>query len=121
VSRKKQPEPPPDFPPEDRRAEAATIAWMLCTLFTFCAEAVGLISKIVLSSSGGDPDQPLSPWRLLPDVTLFMGLVTGTVVLVLTPVVYRLRRTPPPESIGFVAVLIGLTPLATLLIQWLRG
>lgn len=121
LSRKKnsQQQPAGELPQEEKRAETVTIAWMLCVLFTFCAEVVGLLSKVGLSNV--ELNDPQSRWAVLPVVTLAMGLVTGTISLILTPLVYRWRKIPPPESITLVAVLVGLTPLATLLLQWLRG
>ena len=117
--KKNRQQPLAELPPEEKRAETVTIAWMLCVLFTFCAEVVGLLSKVALSYA--ELNDPQNRWAVLPVVTLTMGLVTGTMSLLLTPLVYRWRKTPPPESITLVAVLVGLTPLATLLLQWLRG
>lgn len=108
------------LPPEERRAEVATIAWMLCTLFTFCSEAVSLVAKVALSRMS-EPEGEPTAWSLFPDVALLMGVVTGAFCLVLTPVVYRLRKTPPPAAITAVAVLVGLAPWASLLLRWLRG
>jgi hypothetical protein len=118
--KKRIPPPAADLPPEDSRAEAVTIAWMLCALFTFCSEVVGLIAKIVLSYQG-KLDERQAAWRLLPDITLVMGLATGMICLLLTPLVYRFRKTPPPDSITIVAVLVALAPLGTWLLQWMRG
>jgi len=108
----------PHFPPEERRAEAATVGWMLCVLFTLCAEGVGLAARIVLAYSAAD--QAPKAWVLLPDITLVMGLVTGTVSLALTPVVYKLRKTPPPAAITVVAILLGLTPWVRVILGYLR-
>lgn len=108
-----------EFPPEERRAEAATVAWMLCALFTLCAEGVGLIARIALAYA--DAAEPQPAWHLLPDVTLVMALVTGALCLGLTGVVYRLRKTPPPLAITVVALLLGLTPWARVILTWLRG
>jgi hypothetical protein len=119
--KKRLPSPPiAEFPPEERRAEAATVAWMLCALCTFCAEGLGLIARITLAYSEEGELQP-SAWSALPDVTLLVALVTGTLCLVLTPIVYRLGRTAPPAAITVVAILLGLTPWATLALQWLRA
>jgi hypothetical protein len=80
---------------------------MLCTLFTFCAEVIGLSARVALVKAG---DQPFTARSLFPDVTLVIALVTGTLCLVLLPVVYRLRKTPPPVPIMVIAILVGLTP-----------
>jgi hypothetical protein len=110
----------PAFPPEERRAEVATVAWMLCALFTFCAEGVGLVARIGLAYAGEAEPRPAA-WSVLPDVTLVMALVTGALCLVLTGVVHRLRKTPPPLAITVVTVLLGLTPWARVILAWLRG
>lgn len=109
---------PPQFPPEDRRAEAATVAWMLCALFTLCAEGVGLAARMLLAYSG--EVQAPSALALLPDIMLVMGLVTGTIVLALTAAVYKLRKTPPPPAITVVAILLGLTPWVRVMLGYLR-
>jgi hypothetical protein len=93
---------------------------MLCALFTFCSEGVRLIAQVALSYREDLEGAP-SAWHLLPEVALSIGVVTGAICLVLTPAVYRLRKTPPPAAITLVAVLVGLTPLASLLLRWLRG
>ena len=93
---------------------------MLCALFTFCAELVGLVVQLALASAG-ELDESNAHWALLPPLTLGIGLVSGLITLALTPIVYRLRKTPPPEAITVVAVLVGLAPPATLFVQWLRG
>jgi hypothetical protein len=108
----------PALPSEERAAEAATVAWMLCALFTLCAEGVGLAARVVLARAG--EQQQATPWSLLSDVTLVMALVTGTLCLLLTLVVYRVRKTPPPSPITVVAILVGLTPWARVVLGWLR-
>jgi hypothetical protein len=120
--KKKSPPPPagPEFPPEERTAEAATILWMLTALFTFCAELIGLLAKVYLVNVP-ELDESMQRLLLLPYITLGIGVVSGILCLLLTPVVYRLRKTPPPPLITVFAVLIGSAPLMTLLIQWLRG
>jgi hypothetical protein len=108
------------FPPEERPAEAVTICWMLCALFTLCAEIIGLLGKVVfVYADAADP--AMARWALVPLVTLAIGLVSGTLAIALTPLVYRLRKTPPPDSVTIVVILIGLAPLATFAVQWLRG
>lgn len=110
----------PELPAEERSAEAATIAWMLCTLFALCAEVMGFAMRIYLHYA---PPAELTMPRLLylPTIAMAIALVSGCLCLVLTPIVYRVRKTPPPELITLVAVLIGAAPLATLLVAWLRS
>jgi len=110
----------PRLPTEERSAEAATVFWMLCALFTFCAEVVRLAAKAYLSHAG-DVDPATTGLELLPYITLGIGVVSGIICLVLTPIVYRVRKTAPPRLVTLVVVLISLAPLATLLLQSLRS
>ncbi len=52
----------------------------------------------------------------LPGMILFVAIITGIICLVLAPVVYRVRRVPPPRSVTIFAVAVGLTPMATWLV-----
>jgi hypothetical protein len=45
-----------------------------------------------------------------------VALATGALCLGLTPLAYRVRRAAPPRAIAIAAVLIGLTPLVTLIV-----
>lgn len=108
-------QPATEFPPEDRAAEAVTIGWTLCTLFTMCAELVGLIAKVAISSAVGESQLG---WHMLVGITLVLGLASGTLGLVLTPLVYRLRRTPPPAAVTALAVIVGSTPLLLAALRW---
>jgi hypothetical protein len=121
ADKKKRREAAPELPPEERAAEAATVAWMLCALFTLCAEGVGLAARVALASGAEANAAANAAWGVLPELTLLMGLVTGTVGLVLTWVVYKLRKTPPPAVITVVAILLGLTPWMRLILGYLRG
>jgi hypothetical protein len=107
------------LPAETRAAEVATIWWMLSALFTFCAEAIGFVARVILFWQPGD--EGLTPLRVLPYLMLGIGLVSGSIALLLTPVVYRLRQTPPPEMITVFVVLVGLVPPFTLAILLIRG
>ena len=46
----------------------------------------------------------------------FAAVVIGVLSLALLPVVLKVRETPPPLAVTLVAVMIGLSPLATLLL-----
>ncbi len=103
-------------PAEDRRAEVATVAWMLSMTATLGAEVVGGLVLAAIAFSG--PAQP--PLSLFPGLMLFAAGVTGLVCLCLTPLVYRLRRRPPPTSITALAITVSLVPLAIGTFQMIR-
>lgn len=56
------------------------------------------------------------PLARLGGVMLFVAIATGVLALVLTPLAYRVRVVPPPRAITIAAVLIGLLPLAVLVL-----
>lgn len=60
-------------------------------------------------------DDPLPKLAALAGLLLFGSLVAGTLTLLLTPMVWRLRRVPPPVGITVFAVIVAVTPLVALL------
>ncbi len=111
-------------PAETRTAEAATIAWMLSTMVTVLAAVVSLVSLALIlvfaeeqEIANQAEEQKLAIQQAaLPGFILFIGIITGIICLVLTPVVYQVRRVPPPRSVAIFAVAVGLTPMATWLV-----
>jgi hypothetical protein len=101
-------------PAEDRRAEAVTVAWMLCTVATALAMTASLVGVwLVGPPATGAAASPLS---ILTPLMLFVAAVTGFVAFCLTPLVYFFRRVPPPLMITVVAVAIAISPLIALIV-----
>ncbi len=100
---------------ESRPAVAVTVAWMLSCMAT----AAGMLTVLALRllmlafpvAPGGD-----HPLGRISGVLLFVALITGVVCLVFTPLVYRVRKSPPPPPITVGAVLISLAPIVLLII-----
>ena len=92
---------------EDRRAEAVTVAWMLTMVATLGAQVVGA-GVLVLLRFMADPPQSL---QAFPGLMLFTAAITGLICILLTPLVYRFRRVPPPPGITTLAVTVSLLPL----------
>ena len=103
---------------ESRGAEALTVLWMLTALATLLAESVAAAVWIALAPRETGAGASLG---LLPAVMLFTALVTGTICLSLTPLVRRLRATPPPRGIVVAALLIGASPWVLLAGAMARG
>jgi hypothetical protein len=100
---------------ESRGAEALTVLWMLATVATLAAEFVAGAGLLFFPANSSADEAP-SPLSALPGVMLFTALTTGTLCLVLTPLVRRLRRTPPPPAVVWMAAVVGVSPWAILLI-----
>jgi len=58
----------------------------------------------------GAANQPDNAWLFLPLLALFTASISGLVCLILTPVVYRLRRVPLPPAITAFAVVVSCLP-----------
>jgi hypothetical protein len=101
------------LPQEERRAEAATVAWMLTTLTT----AAGLVCCGGATLLVWRFETPPTSLAMLPGLLMLMSTVAGLVVLILTPVVLRLRNAQPPKSITVGAVLIGAAPIVLLAVM----
>jgi hypothetical protein len=109
----------PTLPPESRRAEVATIGWLLSALFTVAAELVGMGSKLYFIFTP-NPPQDMAVLAILPGMTLQMALTTSMIGLLLLPMVYAWRVTPPPTVVTIVLVLISLAPIARFIILYSR-
>jgi len=88
-----------------RGVEAATVAWMLASMTTL---ACGGMSALVYWFAHGRTD--VHNAVLFGQFMHFSAAVTGTVVLILTVVVLKGRRVPPPLPITLFAITMGVLP-----------
>ena len=95
---------------ETRVAEAVTVAWMLAVVSTLMAEAVIIAARWYLSLH---PELVLL--QAFAELIFFAALVGGLLSLGLTPLVLKVRQTPPPRGIIVLAVVVGSAPLVVLL------
>ena len=98
-------------PAESRQAEFVTVAWMLAMLSTLAAEVVGIVVQLLIIAESATP-----PLRLLSGTMLIVAFVSGFVTLGLTPVVLKVRKVAPPRPIIAAACVIGIIPIATMVI-----
>jgi hypothetical protein len=103
---------------ESRGAEALTVLWVLSALATLIAETVAAaVAFFALASN----DAGGSLLGLLPGLMLFTALVTGALCVGATPLVLRMRATPPPRAVVGIAIVIGVSPWLLLAGWLLRG
>lgn len=104
--KKNRPAKPSAHAGETLTAEGVTVAWMLSAMGTGATELVALLSMAALAY---EPIALSLPERadVLPWLLLFVAVITGTITLVLTPLVLRRRRTPPPSAIVNFAIFVG--------------
>ncbi len=96
--------------PNERRAEAATVAWMLAAISTLFGSVVGAALFAIVQEA-----QPEA--RLLPQVMFFAARMSSIIALVMTPIVYWLRDDAPPKLITCGVLAIVAAPW--LLSMWL--
>ena len=102
-------------PGEDRAAVAATVAWMLTALATGLAQITAVAILGLHRVLTDDPEKLAAPLKMLPRLLFFVALIAGLTSIILTPIVYRFRKTPPPRSITTFVVVIALIPFVVML------
>lgn len=80
-------------------------------LATLAAEVVGIIVRLLMITEAGT-DQ----LRLLSGTMMIVAFVAGVVTLILTPAVLKLRKVAPPRPIVAAALVMGIIPIATLIL-----
>jgi len=99
---------------ESQSVEAITVAWMLAVMSTVLAEVALMAATWWIWANRDDvPEEALALAAVLWLATLVMGALT----LLLTPIVWRMRREKPPAGIVAFALLVGAAPLVVALVQ----
>ena len=114
AKRRKKKRAKPAQPTESRRAEVLTVGWSMMVLMTFVCE---LGAAAALGYCHFHPDAQAA--RLLAGMLLMGAFVVGVLLLVLTPVVVRIRRVKPPRGIVVFAVAVGAAPWVGIAVRWL--
>ena len=106
------------IPPENRSAVFITVAWMVSTMATLFAEIASLLVQawITLSQTPVGEKEANSDTVSLLSILLLIAVTSGLSSLLLVPLVYWLRRTPPPRLVTICSCLIAVTPLLAILL-----
>ncbi len=102
---------------EGRSADAATVGWTLAAMGALGALALRVVVQLIIIWTA-DPKALPEATKYIPGLMLFTALVCGILAISATPFVYWLRRIPPPWPITAAIVVVGLTPLALLILNW---
>jgi hypothetical protein len=105
---------------EEKRAEAATVGWMLAMMATTAADVLALFAGVIMPAVARRAEEP-GLAMALPQLLLFVAACTGTVVLLLTPVVYKFRRVPPPIQITAFGIVVSVLPVLALCWRAISG
>ena len=82
---------------------------------TLGAEIVGGVSLLVTAAWNAGEIR-----SQIPGLMLFIAVITGFLALALLPLVHRVRRTPPPAPIQYVAVGASVLPIVVAIMLLLR-
>jgi len=101
---------------ETPAGNAATVAWTLAasTVLLCNLAAVGAHFLAVRQPDASGP-------TMLRELLFVAGAAVGLVVLVLTPVVYRVRRIAPPIGFTVFAVCAASAPILALAVRALKS
>ena len=97
-------------------SEAATVAWMLSLLATIGAEGLGLATRLAMLVVGSSV-----PLQAFSGTLLLVAALTGVLLLILTPLVLKVRDTPPPKPLVVAAYVAGTVPILTLVLMATGG
>jgi len=106
---------PPPQAAETKAADAITVGWMLTVVSALLCELGAACSGwyVALHSQS-------QRMALLHGLLLFSAEVVGLASLLMIPVVYRVRRVPPPPSVTIGSVVIGAAPIIAAAIAAIR-
>jgi hypothetical protein len=100
-------------PVENRSVEYLTVGWMLMVITTFLCELAAAACHLYVVWG----DRQARTVELFSGLLLFAAFVIGGLSLIVCSVVVKSRRDSPPRSILIFAVVVGIAPLVTLLLQ----
>lgn len=98
---------------ETRAAVATTVAWMLLTLSCAAAQVVSFVMWLIARQVNLPADRP-NALLLIPSTLMIVAVISGLLVLALTPFTYYVRKARPPLTVTIVALLISLLPIVSI-------
>lgn len=103
---------PDNTPAETQAGEATTVAWtvsvtmaLLCDIATASAHLYGRAFPEARSA------------LVFKEFLLFAAAAIGCVSLAILPIVFRVRRAPPPPGVTVFAVCVAAAPILALLLR----
>lgn len=100
---------------ETRMADFFTVGWLLTVMMTCLCEVGAFALGVWLGRWSAGPSL-----ELLRGILLFAAVVLGFATIVLTLLVWRVRRVPPPMGVTLFAVVVAVVPLLTVIVQSLN-
>jgi putative exporter of polyketide antibiotics len=108
--------PAPVGPRESPMTEAATVAWTVAVTMVVVCDVAAILAHAYLLRN---PEEKGA--ALFGSLMLFGGAAIGVTALILLPVVYRLRRMPPPLGFTVFSVCAAAAPVLALVARLLAN
>jgi hypothetical protein len=100
---------------ETRAADATTIGWMVSVTTTLLCDIAAAATLLYLRAY-----PHTRAMVVFQEVILFAAAAIGIISLLILPVVFRVRRSPPPSGVTVFAICVALAPILALIVRNLR-
>ncbi len=100
-----------NLPVESRASESLTVFWTVTVLMALVADLMSVAVHFYLLSN---PDA--EKMALLKGLLLFTGALVGGVSLVALPILYRVRKVPPPPGLAVFGASVAVAPILAVLV-----
>lgn len=105
-SRPQKPSRHADAPVESRASESLTVFWAITVLMVLLADLAIVATHFYLLSH---PEA--EKIQLLKGLLLFTSALVGGLSLVALPILYRVRRVPPPTGLAVFGACVAAAPI----------
>ncbi len=102
-------------PQESQAGVAITVAWTVAVTMALACDVAAIVAHLYARSN---PEAVRV--GLFRDLVTFAGMLIGAAVLGLIPVVYRMRRVPPPTGFVVFAACAAGAPIVAFVVRAVR-
>jgi membrane protein YdbS with pleckstrin-like domain len=100
---------------ESQASKAVTIVWSLSVVMVLVCALMAAAARVFILAQ---PESEKLP--MLEAFALFAACVIGAVSLVLLPLMYRIRRIPPPTGLAVFGAIVATTPWIVVAVRSLQ-
>ena len=94
------------LPVETRTSESLTVLWAMTVLMVLVMNLACIGAHYYLVAN---PDA--EKMRLLKGLLLFTGSLVGGLSLIVLPILYRIRKVPPPSGLAVFGACVAVAPI----------
>lgn len=100
---------------ETRTSDAATVGWTVSITMVLVCDLAAIVAHLY---ARGNPQA--RGVALFGELLLVAGAVVGVISLAMLPIVYRVRRVPPPPGLTAFAACAAVAPILAILVRMMR-